>query len=451
MARLKRSTLAWYSLTDLPLALTIFPAAVFLPKFYASDLGVPLALTANIMLLVRLFDLFTDPLMGYVSDRTHTRWGRRRPWIAASVPFTLAGIYMLYLPPDGAGALHLLTWTVVLSLGTTLMMIPYYAWGAELSPDYNERSRVTGARSMMGVAGSLMAQAAALLAITLFADARTGEFLLVVGIAMLVVTPVCVFLTVTRVGESRDYQPSAMPIAEGFKLMLGNGPFKRLGAAFLVSYTGLSITTPLYIFFIAFVLGAEGLAPVMLSFFYLSNLAAVPFWVWLSTIIGKHRAYVGSFALIAVTHPFYLLLGEGDFWWMTPISVVTGFAAGGFAALPNSMKADVIDLDTLRSGENRAAAFFSIWSLLQKLPASFGPWIGLMGLALFGFDADPNAVNTPRALFGLSFLFAVFPSLFYLASGAIVWNYPITAARHKRMREELEAARAVNARSPLPR
>ena len=441
MARLKRSTLFYYSLTDLPVMLSIFPAVVFLPKFYTSDLGVPLTVAGAIMLAVRLFDLVSDPLMGYISDRTHSRWGRRRPWIVLAVPFMMVGVYMLYLPPAGAGAMHMLLWMTVMSLGTTLMLIPYYAWGAELSPDYNERSRITGARSMMGVVGNLLAQVAAFSALFLFTDAGSREFLEVVGIAMLVVMPVCVLLTVTRVGESRDYKSSVMPIREGLKLMAGNGPFKRLAAAFLVSYTGLSITTPLYIFFIAFVLGAEGLAPIMLTFFYLSNFAGVPFWVWLSTRIGKHRAYVGSFALIAVAHPFYMLLGEGDFWWMTPVSMVTGFAAGGFAALPNSMKADVIDLDTLHSGENRAAAFFSIWSLLQKLPASFGPTIGLFGLALFGFNPAPGAVNGPEELFWVSFLFAVLPSFFYLASGAIVWNYPITESRQKELREELEAAR----------
>ena len=441
MTRLKRSTLFYYSLTDLPVMLSIFPAVVFIPKFYTSDLGVPLAVAANIMLAVRLFDLVSDPLMGYISDRSHTRWGRRRPYIVAAVPFMMAGIYMLYLPPAGAGAVHMLIWMAVVSLGTTLILIPYYAWGAELSPDYNERSRITGARSMMGVVGNLLAQVAPALAALLFAVKGTTAVLEIVGVTMLVVMPVCVFLTVTRVGESRDYVRSVMPVREGIRLMLGNGPFKRLAAAFLVSYTGLSITTPLYLFFIAFVLDAEDLAIFMLTIFYVSNLSAVPFWVWLSTKIGN-RAYVGSFALIGLAHPFYLLLGAGDFWWMTPITIVTGFAAGGFAALPNSMKADVIDLDTLKGGENRAAAFFSIWSLLQKLPASFGPWIGLMGLALFGFNAAPDAVNGPEELFGLSFLFAVFPSLFYLVSGALIWNYPITQTRHQAMREELEAARA---------
>jgi len=96
-------------------------------------------------------------------------------------------------------------------------------------------------------------------------------------------------------------------------LMLANGPFKRLVLTFMISQTALAITTPLYVFFIAFVLRAEELAIFMLTFFYGMNFAAVPFWVWASRRIGKHRAYVASFVIIAAAHPFYMLLGEGDF------------------------------------------------------------------------------------------------------------------------------------------
>ena len=85
-----------------------------------------------------------------------------------------------------------------------------------------------------------------------------------------------------------------------------------------------SITIPLYLFFIAYVLKAEEMAIFMLTFFYLTNIIAVPFWVWLSKQIGKHKAYICSFAMIAFAHPFYLLLGEGDFWWMLPITITTG-------------------------------------------------------------------------------------------------------------------------------
>ena len=125
---------------------------------------------------------------------------------------------------------------------------------------------------------------------------------------------------------------------------------------------------------------------------------------------------------------------------LKPVTLATGFAAGGFSqSLPNSMKADVIDLDTAQSRENRAALFFSAWSFAQKATASIGAAIAMYGLALFGFDAAPEAVNGPEELFGLRFLFSSFPSLFFLTGAAIVWNYPITEERHAEIRREIEA------------
>jgi Na+/melibiose symporter-like transporter len=435
---LKKKTLFFYGLTDLPISMALFPVLVFLPKFYTTEMGVSLALAGTIMLAIRIADVFTDPFFGYITDRYPTPWGRRRFWIVISTPIMMVSIYQLFLPPEGAGAWHMGIWMFGLSIATTMMLIPYYAWAAELSPDYNERSRITGVRSMMGVAGSLTAQLAPAGALLFFGIGGSSVVLQIVGITMLVLMPICVFFTVTQVPEPTEYVSSRTPILEGLKLMGSNKPFLRLILAFMVSSTALSITTPLYLFFIAFVLHAEAQAIYMLTFFYLANMSGVPFWVWLSTKIGKHRAYVGCFAMIGLAHPFYLLLGEGDFWYMLPITVATGFAAGGFAALPNSMKADVIDLDTLKTGENRAALFFSTYSFTAKLSGSLGGSIGLFGLALIGFNTQMPELNTPDQLFGLSFLFALLPSVFYLAACAIIWKYPITEERHAELRRELE-------------
>jgi Na+/melibiose symporter-like transporter len=429
--------LFFYSLTDLPVSMALFPVLVFIPKFYTSDMGVPLTIAGSIILAVRIFDVFTDPLFGFLSDKIRTPWGRRRPWIALAVPLMMLSIYQLFLPPEDAGAGHMFVWMMLLSIATTIMIIPYYAWAAELSPDYNERSRITGWRSMMGVVGSLSAQLTPAAALLFFGLGGSRTVLEIVGITMLVLMPICVLLTVTRVPETKNHVRSVTPFWKGLKLMFSNGPFLRLIAAFMVSSTALSITTPLYLFFITFVLHAEAQAIYMLTFFYLANLSAVPFWVWLSMRIGKHRAYVGCFSLIGLAHPFYLLLGDGDFWWMLPITLVTGFAAGGFAALPNSMKADVIDLDTLASGENRAALFFSTYSFTAKMSGSLGGAIALFGLAQFGFDPSPGAINDADQMFGLRFLFALLPSAFYLLACAIIWKYPITEERHMEMRAQL--------------
>jgi len=442
LQKLKQSTLFYYSLTDMPVMMSIFPVMVFIPRFYASDVGVPLAVVGTYIFITRVMDVFTDPLMGYISDRTKTRFGRRRPWVALSTPIIMLSIYKLFMPPADADGLYLLVWMVLLSVGVTMMLIPYYAWGSELTSDYNERSKVTGWRAGLGVVGQLTAQLVPALALFFWGIGGSASVLEMVGTTMLIVMPICVIVTLWKTPEPQQSVKSTVPVMKGLKLMFTNGPFLRLVSAFMIGSTGLYITTPLYIFFVADVLGAEDRSIYMLACFYIMNLVTIPFWVWLSSKIGKHRAYLASFIIIGLAHPFYLLLGEGDFWWMLPVTLVTGFSAAGFSqALPNSMKADVIDLDALQSGENRAALFFSAWSFAQKATASIGGAIAMFGLALWGFNAAPGAINSEDEIFGLRFLFSTLPSIFYFSAAAIVWKYPITEERHSEIRAAL-AARA---------
>jgi GPH family glycoside/pentoside/hexuronide:cation symporter len=438
--KLSNSRLILYGLTDMPVMMSIFPAMVFIPRFYSSDMGVSLALVGTIIFAVRILDVFTDPLMGYLSDRTTTRFGRRRPWVVLATPIMMLSIWRLYMPPEHVDGWYMFGWMVVLSLGTTMMLIPYYAWGAELSTDYHERSRITGWRAALGALGQLTAQVVPAVALFFFAIGGTGAVLELVGTTMLIIFPIAVLLTVIFTPEPAQRVTSSIPILPGLKLMLKNGPFLRLIAAFMIGSIGLNISTPLYIFFVADVLGAENESIYMLSIFYLSSIFSIPIWVRLSSSLGKHKAYIAAYFTIALTHPFYLLLGEGDFWWMLPMTLVTGFAAGGFSqTLPNSMKADVIDLDNLQSGENRAALFFSAWSFAQKATASIGGAIAMFGLALWGFDPAPDAMNGESPMFGLRFLFSTFPSLFFLSGAIIIWKYPITEERHAQIRAELAA------------
>ena len=135
-----------------------------------------------------------------------------------------------------------------------MLIIPYYAWGAELSPDYNERSRITGWRSISGVVGSLSAQLIPTIALVFFGLGGSTNVLYIVGIASVIIMPICVFLTVLKVPESKDYVQSNISPIKGFKIMLENSPFKRLIMAFMFGGIAFSITIPLYLFFIAYVL-----------------------------------------------------------------------------------------------------------------------------------------------------------------------------------------------------
>jgi len=172
--------------------------------------------------------------------------------------------------------------------------------------------------------------------------------------------------------------------------------------------------------------------------------------VWLSKKIGKHRTWICGLLVFTAFSPLYLLLDYGDFYWMLPIAAATGIGGGASYVMPNAMKADVIDLDTMRSGENRAAFFFSAWSLITKISISIGPWIALTILGFMDFDADAGATNTATQLWGVKLLWALCPPTFYVLAALIAFKYPITEQRHQRIRAALERKHARRAQLKDP-
>ncbi|MEO1610874.1 MAG: MFS transporter, partial [Pseudomonadota bacterium] len=148
---------AAYAAPALPLAALYFPVYVYLAQFYAADRGVSLAALGGLFIAVRLVDAFSDPLMGYVSDRFETRFGRRKLWIAISVPLIAVSCWMVMVPPDDAGFGHVALWLTLLTLSWTVALTPYFAWGAELSGDYAERAAITGWREGVTLIGTIVA------------------------------------------------------------------------------------------------------------------------------------------------------------------------------------------------------------------------------------------------------------------------------------------------------
>lgn len=438
-ARLKNSTLFAYGLADMPVMLAIMPMLLYLNKFYATDMGIGLIDLANILLFARIFDVVTDPLIGYLSDRTRTRWGRRKPWMVAAIPLMMLGVYKIFLPDEGVGIWYVFTWLMVLWLGWTMVMIPYYAWGAELSSDYDDRTRVTGWRAAMGASGSLLAIALPAIAVLWFGLQGIAGIMRITGIALLVLIPVSILITVSRVKEDPTVEATAMPIFAGLKVMLSNGSFRWLVTAFMIAYLGLSVLMPLNAFYIAAVLEEpERSIPLLMVFTFTAGLVAVPLWVAVSKRIGKHRAWIGGFIVVTLFSPVYLFLGPGDFWLMAPFAVCSAIGTGSFVALPNSMKADVIDIDTARTGENRAAMYFSAWSLANKLAGALGGTLSLYALSLIGFDAGAGAANTPEAIAGLKYIYAFLPASIFIVAGFIIWRYPITRERQTRIRAAID-------------
>jgi|TARA_Y100000031_G_scaffold153528_1_gene198912 Na+/melibiose symporter-like transporter len=439
--RLSRKTLFYYGLADMPIQMAAIPVAAFLPNYYGQDLGLSLTAVGTIWLLTRLFDAISDPAIGWLSDRTNTRWGRRRVWMVAATPILMLSVYKLFMPVAPVTELYLLGWLIMLWVGWTMLFIPYYAWAAELSPDYNERTRITGWRSWIGMAANVISKVVPVLAIFFFGFGGTEETLLLIGVMMLVLLPITVGLTVVNVPESRDYIPTQIPLIPGLKLMWQNGPFKRLVLAFFINQLGSSISTALVVFFIRNVLQDDQNSILMLLVYYGFNLAGIPFWIWFSAQVGKHRAWCLGLTVFAFFQAQYLWLGAGDLYYMLPITACTGFLGGSFWVIPNSMKADVIDVDRLETGEDRTAWYFAVWSFTTKVGQSIGPWLALTLLALVGFETGVGSTSTEESLLGLKLLFVFGPAAGFTIAALIAWNHPLDQKMHSELRQKLSEAR----------
>lgn len=443
---LRRTTLLSYGLAEMPISMAAMPVSLFIPAFYTQDLGLSLTAVGLILMLARVGDVITDPLIGVLSDRTTGRLGRRRPWILASTPMIMLSVYYLFMPAGEVSKTYLFGWIMLLWLGWTLFNIPYFAWGAELSPDYQERTRVTGWRTILGLCGTVTAVICPVVGETFFGyGGASNEALRMIGLLSLVLLPASMVLLIWRVPDRQDFVPALMPMRTALKVMWDNGPFKRLVLAFLLQGLAVSLTTPLFVLFVIHVIGASTGGPLVILVHYVASMIGLPFWVWLASRIGKHRAWLCSIVLLGAMFPMFLTIGEGDLLKFNTILFFVGFAVGNFGAIPTSMKADVIDLDALESGQDRAGIFFATWSLTSKLVAAMGVGISMPVLALLGFD--PRGATTPEQVDTLRTYFALAPVIFYLAAAATVWGYPITAEVHASLRARLEERNAARDKS----
>ena len=438
----------WYALPGLPLAALTLPVYVFVPTYYG-ELGVSLALIGTALLAVRVLDAVSDPLIGYVSDRVHVPLlgglGRRKPWLLVGMLPTLLALWMVFVPPDRPDAGYLLIWSTVLSIGWTLMLLPYNAWGAELAEDYDGRTDVTARREGFTVLGTLLATSLPVLLGVWdgSTSAGLGDALHGLAIALLVLVPLTVLLALWRVPRERDRGHARIRLRDGLKVLRGNKAFTRLISAFLINGWANGLPASLFVLFVTHVLVAPEMVGPLLFAYFLSGVIAIPGWVALSRRFGKHRVWVGSMTLACATFLWVPFLGAGDIWTFGLIVVLSGFAVGADLVLPAAIQADVVDVDTAETGEQRTGLYFALWSLATKLSLALAAGIAFPLLEFAGFRADlaPGADgNTPSSLFALSMIYAGLPVILKLPALVLMWNFPLSRDAQGELRKTIDTA-----------
>lgn len=429
-----RQTLLAYALPAVPLAALSLPFYVMVPEFYATEIGLPIATVGFVLLIVRLLDAVSDPLAGWAADRFRPRYGRRRLWLAASAPFVALSAWFVLAPPPQASAGYLLLWAGLLSLAWTAAQVPYGAWGAELSRSYAGRTRVAAFRESGTVIGTLLALLIPALLQLKGGSSRDG--LLALAVLIGIGLPLFAGIAVMVTPEPRERRRVALGWRQGLSAITGNRPFRRLLAAFFINSFANGLPATLFLFFVAERLGQRDAAGPLLVLYFLCGVLGVPFWFWLAGRTSKHRAWSWGMLLAVVCFGGAVLLREGDVFAFGIVCILTGLALGADVVLPASIQADVIDIDTAATGNERAGLYLGLWALATKL--AFAGAVGLSFPLLSAAGFDPAAgIKTESGLLMLALLYAGLPVLLKLAAIALVWNFPLDQAAMRDIEAEI--------------
>lgn len=438
--RLPTGRLIAYALPAMPLAALTLPLYVLVPTYYTEALGLPLAAVGFALVIVRIFDALNDPLIGWLADRYRPKFGRRRTIFAASLPLTALSALMLFWPPAGAGTGYLIGWGLLLSLGYTASLIPFTAWGAELESDYNERARLTGIREGLTLAGTLIAIALPFTVGFEKADGMNGLALLAIVIA--VALPALGAYTVWRVPEPAEHTSQHLALTAGLRHLAANKPFLRLIFAYFLNGLANGIPATLFLYFVSDRLGMPNARGIFLFVYFLFGVAGAPLATLAARRFGKHRAWGLAMIANCVIFAAAPLLPQGAAIAFGAICVLTGLCLGFDLSLPAAIQADVIDVDTAASGEQRSGIYFAAWSLTTKLSLAAGVGIVFPLLGVFGFDPQSDAQSSNGALFALAVIYAWLPILLKLAAIAVMWNFPLDETAQRSLRARIEAKKA---------
>jgi Na+/melibiose symporter-like transporter len=413
------------------------PLGIFLPPFYTKTLGLGLAEVGFVFMLVRVFDIITDPLMGIIGDRFESRWGRRRHWLVIALPFMMLGVFMAFMPQGTPSVWYLGFWLVVLYIGTTMKTISHTAWAAELSPNYDERSRIAGFNSFAAYTGSLLILAPLAWLEYNGTPPAGHEALTFFGTMALIFAPICVFAAVTTVGERKTAPAPRISLVNGLALVLKNPHMRRLLLADASAAIPGSVMSGLFIFYQAELVGNAQFNSIALIGFFIAHIIGIPFWVRLAFKIGKHRAFGISALCFCLTTSLFFFPGDGDVLLFIFLLFMTGMAHSGLQFLIRAMGADVVDYDNLKTGGQRTGLYFALLAITAKAGGAIAIGITYPLLALVGFDAQGG--NSEDTEFAFRLIYVVVPTVAMALAYFFIRGFKLDQAEQEELQAQIAA------------
>ncbi len=426
---------------EAPFAALLMAVVVFVPPFYAGTVGLGLSTVGLIFGLTKLWDVITDPAFGVLSDRWHTKWGRRLPWLVASIPVLGLSIYMVFVPGASVGGIYFAFWMILLYIGWTIGSVSHIAWAAELSADYHERSRISAYKQGAALIGSLGLIMLIALSESVLGTDDAGR-MATIAIALLVTLPLTIAAALWAVPEPIAHISPTSPSNGTVRHLVRNQPLRRLLVANLLIGVATGGAAGMVLFYVEDVLQLGSWSSFVLVPFLFSGLLFLPLFMRLGRRIGKHRTLCYALFYQMGASVLYLVLPTGSAWIAGVAFLMLGAMQAVGAFIPRAIMADVTDMDTAQSGKLQSGLYMSLLQSTSKIGAALAIGLSYPVLSLVGFDPSPGAINSDSALFGLRVIMVAFPGVTLSVVIWVMWAFPLDEKRQIAFRTQIATARA---------
>ncbi len=434
--RLPAKTLVSYGASMIGLNGMATMISVHLMFFYTEYVLVAPALVGLVIGLAQAWDAVTDPLLGYLSDHTPWKWGRRRPYILmGAIPAALFFFFVFSPPANLSGGGIAVFFTVSFLLFFTFRTVwetPYFALAPELTLDYDERTRLSAYQQVFATLGDILGTMAPVLApialAGIFVRGRSDYSLLGLFVAVLAVASALFTYVGTRENPTLS-KTSRLSFTKSLLTTLRNRPYVLLvltsTCTAIANYTNIAVIR----YLIKYWFRMEQWEWLFFTAFFVGVFASIPLWIRVVNRTGKKAAYIVTMLVYAALLWLILALKQTDYVIFGIAMVVAGAFNIALWLISGSIVPDIIEWDQLRVGERREGAYYGIWTLIRK--AAIGGALLLVGPLLQWFGYLPNVEQTERALLGIRLLFGPIPSVFLILGILIFLKFPITKKVHE--------------------
>lgn len=439
---------------------------IFYAIFLTDVVGLRPGLASLAVAIGTLWDAINDPIVGRLSDRLHTRWGRRRPFLLLfAIPYGLCFALLWWAPPIRDQFLLTVVITLIFMLSDTfqtLISVPLYALTPEVTMDYDERTSLTGFRMFFNLLASLVtAVSAPQIVKSVLASGATqqqGYFLvgaLFGGLAVIPLLLIFAFIrertrTLEQVEEERR-----TPLSTVLHASWENVPFRFATLLYMLNWITFDLvagTLPFFLTYwvaggnLVFKVAGLSLDSIVLGLLLIVSVMVLPFWVWLSGRTSKHLAYVVGMSFWAFVQLLIFSVQPGQVNLILALAVLAGISVSTAHVLPDALFPDVIDWDELRTGRRREGIYYGIKNFVRKLSGATALFIALQVLERFGYQMPPAGATSfqqpPQALLAIRFLIGPLGAILLFSAVLIAWFYPLTRQKHTRIRLLLERRRS---------